>query len=657
MTSLTKYLHIDIETRSELDIKSDGLMNYAHHESTQILCICFKIDGEMYVDDLDVLLTYVEDPEVIFCAHNASFEYIMLHAKLNWFDVPIERWRCSAAVAAYHRLPRSLGACAKTLGLAKQKDEEGKKVMMKMCKPLPKAQRKNNVSNKLLASELEDMFGGCYYNHDYLLDSIPYYSLKEYCKDDVLTEEAIIDRLGFLPLEEQELFEIDFTMNWVNGVQVDVELCEKMQSIFKSLQTSINAKCVNKHGFKLTQVAKVAEFLGEENCDAAKLRDMLEDPDISEEKKEVIRWRQTVGNTSPSKYKAVQKLAYKGRVYGMMLYHGAGTGRWTSKGVQLQNIARGSFSEDWVDEEMEISCNYILQDRFKELMSSGLVTEEIEVVKSVLRGVFTGDLSVCDYSQIEARILPWIAGQTDVVKAFEDGLDIYKVSASQIYKKKYEDVTKDERFIGKIATLALGYQGGKGAFLGMAEVYGVKDMDERFAEKIKVDWRKANTKIVQFWYALEEAARIAIGGLANSTHGVAFKCEDDFLKMTIPSGRTLFFYKPELRDGSITYLKQLSQNDFPLAGTKFSADGVQVGRVQTYGGKLCENVIQAMARDVMVHAIKMLPRDKIAFSVHDELICDGLPLDQLQEAMLVVPKWAEGLPIGVDGWAGERYRK
>lgn len=619
-------IHIDIETRSEADI-SLGAFRYATDPSTEVLCVVTKDDtrgitvwlvsNEGGRDDLEAYLELFD----IVVAHNFSFEYNILKHCLG-IDIPFEKARCTMAMAAYHNLPMGLGNCAKALGLEENKDDEGKRLMLKMCKPLPKAQQKKT--------------GQKYFDNPEARAR-----LIEYCIQDVLTEEAIYNALDPLPEQEQKLWELDMKINYINGISVDTEFCEKAVELTERTKSHYSSMCQEKYGFGPTQTARITEFCGTENVRAATVRDLLADPKTKPEVREVLEWRQIVGNNSTSKFKTALDMQVDGKVYGLLQYSGATqTHRWAGRVLQIQNFPRGNMDEYWVDDMMELFVRKVKDGTWRDIIGAGLASDPIDMLKSSLRGMFVGDFAVCDYAQIEARVLPWLAGQKDVLKQFEEGTDLYVYTASQIYKKPMEEITKQERFIGKIATLALGFQGGARAFLGMAQVYGVKDMTEGDADEIKDKWREANTKIKSLWYRAEGAARDAIKlGKTQCCGRVKFNKKGDFLTMELPSGNTLFYHKPELDDDEkITFLK----------------DGV---RTSTYGGKLVENMTQAVARDVIADAMLRLPPDSIRSTIHDEVICEGIAKEELESIMLQAPEWAEGLPIGVDAWVGNRYRK
>lgn len=645
------YVDLDIESRSPLDLKKVGLAKYARSPETEVLCFVLKSKQGFIgtsVNSLDRLRLLSESNEYIFRAHNAAFEMQILEHQLG-IKIPPHRWRCSMALAYYHNLPGSLDLCARMLGLDKLKDMAGKKNMMDMCKPLGKGriQRGHGEPHSQALSTFK------WDDERYHMDFERYQTLLDYCVDDVLTEEAIFDRLGELPELEQKRWEKDYIMNFENGISLDVELCKSAVKLTQEIRKDLNKQCEEKHGFKLTQVADVKNFCELPNTQAPTLEKALEttqDP----EKLWVIKGRQTVGSKAADKYSSALNMEIDGKVYGTMQFMGASqTGRWSGRGLQTQNFARGHFDELWVDEQMNVACSYIKQGRVEELVELGYGTDRIDVLKSCARGMLIGNLAVADFSQIEARVIAWLAGQEDMLEAFRSGQDLYKVSASQIYGVPVSEVTKDQRFIGKIAVLALGYQGGVGAFLNMAKVYGVEDMDEEFVRDIIDKWRAKNSKIKNLWYRLQDQALEACSGYENER----FKYENEFLIMKLPSGRQLHYYKPEVREGKygniVTFLTVPSQTDQIIEKYK----DCSWARVSTYGGKLTNNLVQGTARDILANAMDKLPVESLRFTVHDEWVVEGITPERLDALMLDLPEWADGIPMGVDSFQSRRYRK
>ena len=637
------YVDIDFESRSTVDIKKSGLAKYARSSETEVLCFVISTGNEAIVNDLATLKWLAEDPEVIFRAHNSPFEMQIMEHKFG-LKVPPHRWRCSMALARSYGLPASLGGCGLALGLDKQKDEEGRRNMMELCKPLGK-NRKVQSHGLRAANTLHFNW----HDDKYLMDVERYDALVSYCVDDVLSEEAIFEKLGELIPSEQKLWERDYIINYENGIKVDTELCEKAVEIFDVKCEEINVKCKEKHGFSLRQAKEVAGFLGLPDVRKETLRDA--DPSVfTPEQCEVLESRKLVSNTSPKKYQAALNAEVDGKLYGTLAFHGAErTGRWAGRLFQTQNIPRGSFSDLWVDEEMEISVRYIKEGRIEELPRPW-----IDTLKSTIRGVITGPIGVCDYSAIEARVVAWLAGEENTLEDFRQGKDLYKSTASGMFNIPYDAVTKDLRQLGKIASLSCGFQGSKGAFLNMANMYGLV-MSEEEALNIVRKWRKANPNVVRAWYQYEADA---IEAITTGDRAGRFEVIGDFLHMHLPSGRSIKYYKPELIHDDkfdkmvVTYLASPTQSDKIV-------EKIHSGwaRVSTYSGRLFQNCTQSVARDLIADAIMKLPADAICMTVHDEINSQTLSSESLQEAMLDTPSWAKGIPIAADHFTAPRYRK
>jgi DNA polymerase len=383
------------------------------------------------------------------------------------------------------------------------------------------------------------------------------------------------------------------------------------------------------------------------------------------EVRKVIAIRMLHSMKAVAKYGRMQDAVCEdGRLRGMFLYHGAGTGRWSSMIVQLQNLFRPVIKDPEIAiiafEELDLEYIKMLYDPI----------DPMKVFASCVRGMLIPaegkDLLAMDFSAIEARGIAWLAGQEDILDVFRDHGKIYEYTAAKIYSDKYprgatlDDLLEMEekfwmrRFVGKIAVLALGYQGGKGAFAKMAKQYGV-DISEEEAEQIKVDWRAANPKIVQLWYDLERAAIQAVENpgtaVAIPNKKIIFKQIGQFLYMRLPSGRRLAYFKPKLDvEGKLTYLGIDTYTRRWM-------------RCKTYGGKLAENAVQALCRDLLVGAMFRLEKAgyPLIGTVHDEGIMEVPEKfgseDEVKSIMCVVPKWAEGLPIGASGFRAKRYRK
>lgn len=668
------YCHIDIESFSEINLKKVGIFRYAEHASTEVLVLCYAFDdgpvhtwvpveelprkvvrdtqalmeedGTLYIQEgvPEDLREYIESGGECR-AHNSQFERVMLNGgpgqKIGFPHTDISQWVCTAAKAAAHSLPRALAYAAIACGTYK-KDEVGKQDMMAVVKP------RTGKIKRYTPENAPERFVRMY----------------SYCMDDVRAERGIDEYIPELSAREQRVFEMDQEIN-DRGVRVDLESVDNVQRLIAEYKSVLEDRCIEMTGVRPTQTAKLAEWVREngyeelENLQAPTIKAAMADKKCPAEVRRVLRIRALHSMKAVSKYDAIERSVTEDeRLHGMFLYHGAGTGRWSSLIVQLQNLYRP------VIEDPDVAI-----DAFS-LHDLGLINwlwekDPMKVFASCVRGMLTASdgkiLVGFDYSAIEARIVAWIAQQLDILKVFATHGKVYEYTAAQIYKMKDTSVAvlaamkkthPDRRFVGKVAVLALGYQGGKKAFAKMAKNYGV-DIDENDAEDIKKDWRDANDKIVKLWYDLEECAVAAVRNpgkiYKNKTGFIMFRVVGDFLYMRLPSGRRIAYFKPEVdSEGKLTY---------------YGIDTYtrQWGRVNTYGGKLTENAVQGIARDLLVEAMFKLREAgyDIIGTVHDEVILESKDpdLDEIDQLMCELPDWAEGLPVAAEGFKARRYRK
>lgn len=681
MKKRDRSVHIDIETFSESDLKKEGTYKYALHPSTDVnvICYCLGHDGPVHMwiplephefnpeawprreekmdpgaqiylqrampEDLKFWL-YVDGREVR--AWNAMFERVILNTlgatgRLDWEEVPLEQWYCTMAKASAHSLRNALGDCAKDCGTY-PKDETGKMAMLQLAKPR-KPSKKNPATR-------------------WTLDAVPdkYRTTYEYCVDDVRAEKDLDEYIPELSPRERKAYHLDQKIN-DRGIAVDLDGVLGAQYMVECYKHELAAKCEEITGVRPTQTGKLADWVRDEcfyeleNMQAATIIEALKDHEIPEIVAKVLKIYSTSNMKAVSKYVSMEKATgVDGRLRGMFHYHAASTGRWSSRIVQLQNLYRPKLSPEEVTVAVEIMA---LRDweYFAGFFDKNPMIVLASCVRGMLRAEENRHLLCLDYSAIEARVIAWLAGQDDVLDVFKEGQDVYKHAAAKIYHIQYDEVNADQRFIGKIAVLALGYQGGKVAFAGMAKQYGV-ELEEEFAEKIKNDWRASNTKIVRLWYDLEAAAKAAVGEPGSvfkaANNRIMFKVVDDWLYMRLPSGRRLAYFKPELApDGSVTFM------------------GIDTytrrwKRCDTYGGKLTENAVQAIARDLLLNGMFNLDREEFDLigTVHDEVLIeddDGPEeqdrFEQATELLCRLPDWAEGLPVEADGFTAKRYRK
>jgi DNA polymerase len=667
--------HIDIESYSEAPLKKCGLYVYAEHQSTEILTLCYqfdegpvnvwipyavprKIEREVrkHMDEDGELYINTECPQDLHehvsaggeCrAHNAAFERVMLNnhpgQDIGFPASAIEQWVCTAAKAAAMALPRHLEGAAEQLK-THRKDKVGKMDMMALCKP------RSGKIKRYTPENAPDRF----------------ISMILYCCDDVRAEKGIDDAMPDLLPYEQKVFEMDQRIN-DRGIKVDIKSVRHVQELIKQYKAELDVKCKAwTGGIGPTKTAAISNWVREngypqlENLQAATVKEALKDPDCPREVRRVLQLRSIYSMKAVSKYTAIENaLAADGRLHGMFMYHGAGTGRWSSTIVQLQNLFRPVIEDpDFAVEQFALEDLEWIRTLYKE--------DPMKVFASCVRAVMvpdTGaDIIAMDYSAIEARVLAWLAGQEDILEVFRDHGKVYEYTAARIFHlpndvkslKAMKHTHPDERFLGKVAVLALGYQGGKAAFAKMAKTYGA-DIEENRAHRIKEDWRKANAKIVRLWYHMEE---LAIAAVANPGSVYSTKCkrikflvEDRWLLMRLPSGRRLAYYRPELdEEGKLTYLGIDTYTRRWM-------------RCNTYGGKLTENAVQAIARDLLVNGMFGLEAKgyDIIGTVHDEVILEP-PEDwgseqEVAEVLCDLPKWADRLPVKAEGFRGKRYRK
>ena len=428
-----------------------------------------------------------------------------------------------------------------------------------------------------------------------------------------------------------------------------------------------------------------------DNIQKATLKEILGEPDRYGVH-EAIKLKLSLAKTAPKKYISIKDRITKGNsLHGNIMYHGASTGRWASTGVNLQNIARPT-----IDPEL---CIDLIEKNDVSAFEKADV-DVMEALSSAIRGMLipreNKKFIVGDYASIEARALAWLAGQEDKLDIFRTHGKIYEHSASKIFRKPIDDITKEERFLGKIAELACGYGGGAGAFNLMAKNYGV-DISRTQAEKMKQEWRNTNKKITLFWQGIEQSAKQAIEmNEVTSFRNIKFRLKNRFLWCLLPSGRRLAYYSPFLEPKTVLGYKiqpnlhdpeqtVIFNNIEYKSKQEFLEEARQLGaepfmfqtsnicffgndsktrkwcKQSTYGGKLVENITQAVARDIMAESMLELEKEgyNIVLTVHDEIISevqDG-SIKRFKTIMENAPKWAKNLPITVEAYEAQRYRK
>jgi DNA polymerase len=588
-------------------------------------------------------------PEVIlngastqqFRAHNAQFERIIwreiMLKRYGFPPITMQQWHCTAAECRAMGLPGGLDGAAKALGLEHQKDAVGQRLMLRMSKP-----RTVQSDGTLTWWNTPDRVA----------------KLIDYCKQDVVVERAIAAKVQRLTDAERAVYLLDQKIN-DRGVQIDTRLIEAAIDVVDAANEKANAdlsELTNGAVTSITKNADLSNWLGVDSVAKAHVRDLLE-KDLPPNVRRVLELRQEVSKSSVAKLVAFMECRCSdSRVRGLLMYHGAATGRWSGRLVQPQNFPRGDFKHTVIEGAIPLVLNKDLEG------IDALYGSVHSLISSMLRACFIAKpghtLFSADYSAIEARVLAWLANEQDVLDVFRSGQDIYCHAATGIYNRPITPADKDERQIGKVAVLALGYQGGVRAFQSMATMYGLVIPDEK-ADEIKVAWRKANARIVSWWAALENAALDAIHNGVGVAPGVVFGVEDNWMWCQLPSGRKLWYANPRLVE---------RETPWGALRTSVKCDGVnsvtkKFEPFDLYGGLLAENIVQAVSRDLMASAMLRLEDAgyPIIMTVHDEVVAESSvesgTLAQFTDILCKLPSWAKGLPLTAEGWSGQRYRK
>lgn len=667
-------LWIDFETRSACVLEKSGAHRYAEDPTTEIMCLGFKVDDEptelwipewarqtFCVRGEDVRLACVINQADEIHAHNAAFERsIWRHVmgRYGWQDIPLERWRCTAAKAAAMGLPRSLDLACQAAGVA-GKAESGYKIMLKMSKPR-KPRKKEREANPGWEKTL-------YWHED--LDE--YRQLLEYCKQDVDAEYALDEALPDLTPMEQSLWFLDQKIN-DRGLHLDLESIEAMVKAIESLETDVSLE-IHKltHGMlnSARQQAAGLAWLRTRGCGLSDLQAQtvaraLESDKLDPQARRYLELRQLSSKASVSKLRAMALTACSdSRVRGTLLYWGATrTGRWAGRLIQPHNMPRGHLKIEEVEESLWYFRNF----------GHAFFKDPMDTASSCLRGLITtapgNDLLAADFSNIEGRCAAWLAGETWKLDAFREfdlgtGPDLYRKAYSQAFGVPLGRITDQQRFIGKVMELSLQYQGWVGAFATMAANYGVSMPEDEVAE-ICGKWRNAHPNIVLFWGLMESAAIQAVQtGRQLKVGGITFGVRGEYLHMRLPSGRFLSYNKPRAVERLDRFKRVKNSLEYMGLNTMIN----KWMRLRTYGGKLFENAIQAIARDVMAEAMLRVEAAgyPIVLTVHDEILAEiprsrereSYEQEEFQRLMAQVPTWATGLPVAVAGWRGFRYRK
>ena len=644
-----KTISIDIETFSSVDLAKSGVYRYAESPDFEVLLFGYSVDGgAVSVVDLASgekipphILSALEDETVIKCAFNANFERICLSRLLGYetghYLSPVS-WHCTMVWSAYMGLPLSLQGCGAVLRLDRQKLTEGKELIRYFCIPCQPT-KANGRRTRNCPGDAPEKWA----------------RFKIYNARDVETEAEIQQKLSRFPVPEEiwDEYCIDQKIN-DTGVALDMTLVREaidmdgvsgyeLSDAMKSLTALENPNSVSQMKAWLAANGLHTDTLGKKT-----VAELLKT--APERLREVLLLRQQLAKSSVKKYQAMENaVCSDGRARGMFQFYGANrTGRWAGRLIQMQNLPQNHLSD-------LSQARALVRTGNREAVK--LLYEDIpDTLSQLIRTAFVAPKGkkfiVADFSAIEARVIAWMAGETWRQQVFADGKDIYCASASQMFGVPVEKhgINGHLRQKGKIAELALGYGGAVGALKAM----GALDMglSEEELPPLVQAWRNANPNIVNLWWAVDSAVTEAVQRRTSAkTHGIRFTYRSGMLLITLPSRRNLTYIKPKIETNSfgspcVTYEG--------IGGTK------KWERLESYGPKFVENIVQATARDILCYAMKALRHTDIVMHIHDEIVIEADPQMSLQavcEQMGRTPPWAPRLLLRADGYETQFYRK
>lgn len=649
-------LGIDLETYSGEDIQKSGLYRYVQSPDFEILLFAYRYDeSPVRIVDLkqgeplpgQVVLD-LNRPDVRKSAFNAAFEYYCLS---RYFETSLDQWHCSMAHAWYCGLAGGLDAVGRAMGLSEdqRKMAEGNALIRYFCRPCAPTKGNGGRVRNLPEHSPErwDLF-------------------KEYCIRDVEAEREIEKRLERCPLPEQErrLWALDQRIN-MRGVALDMELVDGALAVNGQMASELKEQARDITGLdNPNSVAQLKQWVRDnahveiESLNKQTVAELLEegaDPDV----KKMLKIRQELSKTSVKKYDAMKAaVCGDGRVRGLLqFYGGQRTGRWAGRLVQVQNLPRNYI------ESLDTARELVKKQKVEALRT--LYGNVPDTLSQLIRTAFVPapgyHFAVADFSAIEARVLAWLAGEEWRLEVFRTHGRIYEASAGAMFGVPVERIRKGNpeyalRAKGKIAELALGYQGAVGALVQMGALrMGLKEED---LPDIVSRWRASNRRIQDFWYAVERRAAACVenGTVSSLPCGVSFSRDDGRMTVRLPSGRALSYVGPRMvPDG--TGRKRIYYMGMGQKSHKWEA-------IQTYGGKLTENIVQAVARDCLASAMGNLwdAGYRICFHIHDEVVLEipdrgSQSLEEAIGIMCRTPPWARGLPLNADGFTGDYYKK
>ena len=644
---MAQLMAIDIETYSDISLPDCGVQRYVSSEQFEILLFAYSIDeGEIQVIDLasgekmpEEVMDLLMDDSVIKTAFNAAFERTCINRYFG-LSLPPEVWRCTAVQSAILALPLSLEGVGGALSLDKKKMSEGKELIRFFCMPC-KGTKANGGRTRNLPSDAPEKWE----------------QFKTYCKRDVDVEMQIRKKLKNYPIpdREQVLYCMDQRIN-DRGIRVDTQMVG--QAIACDL---LYKEAAAKRAYELSglenpnSVSQLKGWLSDKGIEV----DSLAKDTVTElvgktggEVSELLKLRLAMSKTSVKKYEAIERAVCDGRVHGLLQFYGANrTGRWAGRHVQIHNLPQNHM------EDLELARSLVKEGRFD--LVELLYPSTPEVLSELIRTAFVAKpgcrFIISDFSAIEARVLAWMSGEAWRLRVFSTHGKIYEASASAMFGVPIEEIGKTSplRQKGKIAELALGYGGSVGALVSMGATK--MGLSEEELPDLVSQWRLANPHITEFWWKVDAAAFKAVKERCTvQMDRLLFEYRGGILFIYLPSGRKLSYVKP-----------RLELNRFGREGITYEGVGESKKwtRIETYGPKMVENIVQAVSRDILAEAMLRLEKAgfDIVMHVHDEVVLEvpeGVSsVEEVNELMAVNPSWTMGLPLKAAGFESVFYKK
>jgi len=684
---------LDFETRSAVTIHGEnsvGSWSYSAHPTTEPICLAWAVnDGPVKlwapeslarkaaydVDDINELFDAIATGHLVE-AHNVAFErHIWGNVMIPRFGFPaiaFDNWRCSMAKAAFCGFPFSLEALAKALKTPIQKDKDGAAAMKRVTAPEPDGYRfkppkyaertKCRYVNQ--TAQLFDKYAGYQFAWNENADDLT--KTFDYCKTDVEAERAASEKLPAWDINELAVWQLDQRINDY-GLAVDRSLCFRAVDLTKRLETQACQQLTEITGGLVTtphQGARIIEYINARfsavritSIDKESVTALLSRKRLPAEVRRVLEIRQNIAASSLKKYPKMLCLSDEacGVMRGALQYHGAFTGRWSGRGAQVQNFPRVTPPDiETLASVVTDGDENTIVDRLELLFG-----DPVQAAKQLLRGAIVArpgrKLLVWDYGQIEARVLSWVADDSVGLGIFQSGRDPYKAAAVEIFSTAYDSVDSEKRQVGKWSILGLGYGMGAKRYRAQLESLGLEyPLD--FCSTIVKAYRAKFPMITRFWKRLDGAAIYSVEtGKKTKAGRIQFSIDRDFLKCRLPSGRFIYYFEPRITKSKF--------GGPQVSYTKF--ENKRQYQVDTYGGKLCENICQAIARDFMADGMQRLDKDgfDIVATVHDEVLSEVDDGDEARtlsrgvELLTQVKPWGVGCPLTADGFATKRYKK